>query len=52
LCQTNVRGFSFQPVIQLRIEATGSFVESWLPRHSQRSVSSANQRSTRLSQDE
>lgn len=30
-CQTNGRGSSFQPVIQVRIEATSSLVERWLP---------------------
>ena len=32
-------GFSFQSVIQLRIEATSSLVERWMPRRSQRSLS-------------
>lgn len=51
LCHTNGCGFSFEPVIQVRIEATSFFVERWLSRCSQRSVSSANYRSTRLSQE-
>jgi len=44
-------GSSFQLVIQLRIEATNSQTERWLPRLIHFVVSSAGQRSTRLSQE-
>src|SRR5205807_2419410 len=44
-------GSSFQLVIQVRIEATRSRTERWLPRLIHFVVSSANQRSTRLSQE-
>jgi hypothetical protein len=51
LCQTNGFGLSFQLVIQVRIEATRSRTERWLPGLIDFVVSSANQRSTRLSQE-
>jgi hypothetical protein len=46
LCQTNGLGLSFQLVIRVRIEATSSRRERWLPRLVQFVVSSANRRST------
>ena len=51
LCQTNGLGLSFQLVIQVRIEATRSRTERWALRLIHFVVSSANQRSTRLSQE-
>jgi hypothetical protein len=51
LCQPNGFGSSFQFVIQVRIEATSSRTERWLPRLIHFVVSSANQRWTRLSQE-
>ena len=51
LCQMKGFGSSFQLVIQVRIEATRSRTERWLPRLIHFVVSSANQRSTRLSQE-
>ena len=51
LCQAYGLGWSFQLVIQVRIEATRSRTEWWLPRLIHLLVSSANQRSTRLSQE-
>ena len=51
LVQTNGLGSSFQLVIQVRIEATRSRTERWLPRLIHFVVSSANQRSTRLGQE-
>jgi len=44
-------GTSFQLAIQLRIEATRSLTERWAPRLIHFVVSSANQRSTRFSQE-
>src|SRR5438132_2741358 len=46
----NGLGLSFQSVIQLRIEATRSRTEWWLPRLIHFVVRSANQRSTRTVQ--
>jgi len=51
LCQTNGLGLSFQLVIQVRIEATSSRTERWALRLIHFVVSSANQRSTRFSQE-
>jgi hypothetical protein len=51
LCQTNGFGWSFQLVIQVRIEATRSRTERCVPRLIHLLVSSPNQRSTRLSQE-
>jgi hypothetical protein len=44
-------GFSFQPVIQVRIEATRSRTDRWAERLIDFVVSSANQRSTRFSHE-
>jgi hypothetical protein len=49
LCPTWGLGSSFQLVIQVRIEATRSRIEPWAERWIHVVVSSANQRSTRLS---
>jgi len=50
LVLTNGRGSWFQVSIQDWIECLSSVTERWLPRLSDLVVSSANQRSTRLSQ--
>ena len=52
LVQTNGRGFSFQILIQARMSASRAGTFSCTPRWSSLVVSSPNQRSTLLSQDE
>jgi hypothetical protein len=51
LDQTNGRGFSFQALIHDWIDRSSSAMERWVPRRSHLAVSSANHRSTRLSQE-
>src|ERR671936_3036587 len=51
LVHTNGRGLSFQLSIQAWIEAVSSGTDRWLPRLSHLAVSSANQRSTKFSQE-
>jgi len=48
---TNGRGFWFQVSIQDWMELVSSATERWVPRWSHLLVSSANQRSTRFSQE-
>ncbi len=49
--QTNGLGFLFHSLVQLRMSRSSSVTLRWVERRSLREVSSANQRSTRLSQD-
>ena len=51
LVHTNGRGSWFQVSIQAWIVGSSSATERWLPRRSHLLVSSANQRSTRFSQE-
>jgi hypothetical protein len=51
LVQTNGWGSAFHSLIHFRTSASSSVTERWAERRSLRLVSSANQRSTRLSQE-
>jgi hypothetical protein len=51
LVHANGRGSAFQVSIQAWIACSSSATERWLPRLSHLLVSSANQRSTRFSQE-
>jgi hypothetical protein len=51
LVHANGRGSAFQASIQAWMELVSSATERWVPRLSHLLVSSANQRSTRFSQE-